>query len=45
MSLHGPGGACIPVASAPPIHVFPILKHYMDQLELVFRLLVRLQFM
>ena len=30
MSLHGPAGACIPVASASPIHVFPIqrvLKH------------------
>ena len=29
MSLHVPGGACIPVASASPIHVFPIrvLKH------------------
>ena len=24
MSLHGPAGACIPVASASPIHVFPI---------------------
>ena len=31
MSLHVPAGACIPVASASPIHVFPIqrvLKHY-----------------
>ena len=30
MSLHGPAGACIPVASVSPIHVFPIqhvLKH------------------
>ena len=30
MSLHVPAGACIPVASASPIHVFPIqrvLKH------------------
>ena len=29
MSLHGAPGACIPVASASPIHVFPIhvLKH------------------
>ena len=29
VSLHVPGGACIPVASASPIHVFPIrvLKH------------------
>ena len=30
MSLHGPAGACIPVASASPIHVPPIqrvLKH------------------
>ena len=30
MSLHGPAGACILVASASPIHVFPIqrvLKH------------------
>ena len=27
MSLHGPNGACILVASASPIHVFPILKH------------------
>ena len=30
ISLHGPAGACIPVASASPIHVFPIqhvLKH------------------
>ena len=30
MSLHGPAGACIPVASTSPIHVFPIqcvLKH------------------
>ena len=24
MSLHGPAGSCIPVASASPIHVFPI---------------------
>ena len=31
MSLHGPAGACIPVASASPIDVPPIqhvLKHY-----------------
>ena len=31
MSLHVPAGACIPVASVSPIHVFPIqrvLKHY-----------------
>ena len=31
MSLHGPAGACIPVASASPIHVPPIqrvLKHW-----------------
>ena len=31
MSLHGPAGACIPVASAYPIDVPPIqrvLKHY-----------------
>ena len=30
MSLHGPAGTCILVASASPIHVFPIqrvLKH------------------
>ena len=30
MSLHGPAGPCIQVASASPIHVFPIqcvLKH------------------
>ena len=30
MSLHVPAGACIPVASVSPIHVFPIqrvLKH------------------
>ena len=27
MSLHVPAGACIPVASASSIHVFPILKH------------------
>ena len=30
MSLHGPAGACIPVASASPIHVFQYnvyLKH------------------
>ena len=30
MSLHGPAGACIPVASSSPIHIFPIqhvLKH------------------
>ena len=30
MSLHGPAGACIPVASVSPIDVFPIqhvLKH------------------
>ena len=30
MSLHGLAGACIPVASTSPIHVFPIqcvLKH------------------
>ena len=30
MSLHGLAGACIPVASVSPIHVFPIqrvLKH------------------
>ena len=26
MSLHGPAGACIPVASASPIHVFPIQR-------------------
>ena len=30
MSLHGPAGTCILVASASPIHIFPIqrvLKH------------------
>ena len=30
MRLHVPAGACIPVASASPVHVFPIqcvLKH------------------
>ena len=27
MSLHEPAGACIPVASASPIHVPPVLKH------------------
>ena len=26
MSLHVPAGACIPVASASPIHVFPIQR-------------------
>ena len=26
MSLHIPAGACIPVASASPIHVFPIQR-------------------
>ena len=31
MSLHGPAGVCIPVASASPIHEPPVqcvLKHY-----------------
>ena len=26
MSLHVPAGACIPIASASPIHVFPIQR-------------------
>ena len=36
MSLHVPAGACSPVASASPIHVFPIqrvLKHSLVKLQ------------
>ena len=44
MSLHGPAGVCTPVASASPIHVFPIQgvlkhcgvhKHIYSQLHLI----------